>query len=126
MSLIPRQIETFWTLFTAPVVWAVHFLVCYVGAAIYCAKQHELGFGFGVVRIGIGAATFAALAIILLAAWLSWRQWGFGAYAPPHDEPTRLDRNLLQGFSTLLLSGLSFVAVIYVAMPALFVTECLR
>ena len=30
------------------------------------------------------------------------------------------------GFATLLLSGLSFVAVIYVALPALFLTECLR
>ena len=31
--LLPRQVETLWTLFTAPVVWALHFLAVYVGAA---------------------------------------------------------------------------------------------
>ena len=36
------------------------------------------------------------------------------------------DRILFQGYATLLLSGLSFVAVIFTALPALFVTECLR
>ncbi len=34
-----KEIETFWTLFTAPTVWALHFLVCYVAFAVYCAKQ---------------------------------------------------------------------------------------
>ena len=26
MRLLPREIESLWTLFTAPVVWALHFL----------------------------------------------------------------------------------------------------
>ena len=50
MRILPREIESLWTLFTAPVVWALHFLVCYVGAAIFCAKQQALGLDFGVVR----------------------------------------------------------------------------
>ncbi len=29
-----------------------------------------------------------------------------------------------QGFATLLLSGLSFVAVLYVALPLLFIDGC--
>jgi hypothetical protein len=126
MRLIPKEVETLWTLFTAPAIWALHFLTCYVGAAIYCAKQSELSFGFGVVRAGIGGATMIALALIALSAWLAWRQWGFGADDPPHDEPTRQDRMLFQGFATLLLSGLSFIGVIYVALPALFIAECIR
>jgi hypothetical protein len=126
MRILPREMETLWTLFTAPVVWAVHFLVCYAGAAIYCAKRDLFGFGFDAVRMGIGVATALALALILLSAWLAWRQWGFGAEDPPHADPTRRDRRLFQGFATLLLSGLSFIAVIYVALPVLFVTECAR
>jgi hypothetical protein len=124
MRLIPKEIETLWTLFTAPIVWTVHFLVCYVGAAVYCAKQP--GFGFDAVRLGIAGATILALAIITLSAWLAWRQWGFGTDDPPHDHPTRHDRTLFQGFATLLLSGLSFIGVIYVALPALFIAECVR
>lgn len=126
MRVLPKEIESLWTLFTAPVVWAVHFLACYVAAAIYCAKSDWIGVSFNAVRIGIAVATLIALMLIALSAWLSWRQWGFGASDPPHDDPTRADRALFQGFATLLLSGLSFVAVIYVALPALFVTECLR
>ena len=46
MRIFPRQVESLWTLFTAPVVWAVHFLVCYVLAAVCCAKRGDDGFGF--------------------------------------------------------------------------------
>jgi Kef-type K+ transport system membrane component KefB len=126
MRFLPREMETLWTLFTAPVVWAAHFLVCYVGAAVYCAKPGLFGFDFEVVRAGIAAATAVALMLILLSAWLAWRQWGFGTEDPPHDDPTGRDRRLFQGFATLLLSGLSFVAVVFTALPALFLSECLR
>lgn len=126
MRIVPKEIETLWTLFTAPVVWAAHFLACYVAAALYCAREDVLPFGFGAVRSGIALFTLAALSMIILSAWLAWRQWGFGTGDPPHDDPTRHDRRLFQGFATLLLSGLSFVAVIFVALPVLFVTECLR
>jgi hypothetical protein len=122
MRIIPRQVESLWTLFTAPVVWAAHFLICYVLAAVWCAKRGD--YGFGIVQAGIGAATLAAIAMILLSAWLAWRQWGFGTDDPPHDDPTRHNRTLFQGFATLLLSGLSLVAVLYVALPLLFIDGC--
>ena len=126
MRLLPKDVESLWTLFTGPTIWALHFLVCYVGAAIYCAKQSQIGLGFDVVRAGIGIVTLLALSGIVVSAWLAWRQWGFGTYDPPHDDPTSHDRKLFQGFATLLLSGLSFVAVVFVALPALFITECIR
>lgn len=124
--LLPRQIESIWTLFTAPVVWAAHFLVCYVGAAIFCEKPYLLGGDFSTLRIGIVVLTVMALSMIVVSALLAWRQWGFGAGDPPHDDPTRRDRQLFQGYATLLLSGLSFVAVIYTALPVLFITDCIR
>jgi hypothetical protein len=126
MRIVPKEIETLWTLFTAPVIWAVHFLFCYVGAAIFCAKQAELDIGFDAVRIAIAAGTLLALALITLSGFLAWRQWGFGLHDPPHDDPTAHDRRHFQGFATLLLSGLSFVAVIFVALPTLFIAECVR
>jgi hypothetical protein len=122
----PREVESLWTLFTAPVVWALHFLACYVGAAIFCEKPGFLGGNFDTLRIAIGLLTLLSLAMIALAAILAWRQWGFGASDPPHDDPNRRDRLLFQGYATLLLSGLSFIAVIFTALPALFMTECLR
>ena len=126
MRLIPKEIESLWTLFTAPVIWALHFLACYIAVAVYCAKPGAASFSFEALRLGLGAVTLAALGGILLSSYLAWRQWGFGSGDPPHDDPTRRDRLLFQGFATLLLSGLSFVAVIYVALPALFILECAR
>ena len=112
MRILPREIESLWTLFTAPVVWALHFLACYVGAAVFCAKQEMLDLDFSAVRVGIGLVTLLARALITRSGWLAWRQWGFGADDPPHDDPSGHSRRLFQGFATLLLSGLSFVAVI--------------
>lgn len=126
MRLIPKEVETLWTLFTGPVVWALHFLICYVAAAVYCAKGGEASFSFGTLRFALAVVTFVALLAILAAAWLAWRQWGFGSGDPPHDEPTRQDRLLFQGFATLLLLGLSFVAVIFVSVPLLFIEVCAR
>jgi len=124
--LLPREIESLWTLFTAPVVWALHFLACYVGAAIFCEKPGLFGTDFGNLRIAIGVGTALALGMIVLSAVLAWRQWGFGAGDPPHDDATRQDRLHFQGYATLLLSGLSFVAVIFTALPAIFISACLR
>lgn len=124
MRLIPKEVESLWTLFTAPTIWALHFLACYVGAAVYCAKREALDFGFDGVRLGIAIITILSLALIVLSGWLAWRQWGFGAYDPPHSDPTPHDRRRFQGFATLLLSALSFVAVVMTAIPAIVITEC--
>ena len=124
--MLPREIESLWTLFTAPVVWALHFLLCYIGAAIFCEKPGFLGMDFDKLRMAIAVFTVLSLAMIVLSAILAWRQWGFGSTDRPHDDPTRQDRLLFQGYATLLLSGLSFVAVTFTALPVLFVTECLR
>ena len=121
MRLLPREIESLWTLFTAPVVWALHFLVCYVVVTVACEKGPA---HLDTVRWVLGVVTVVALATIVLSAYLAWRQWGFGTDDPPHDAPTRTDRSLFQGFATLLLSGLSFIAVLFAAAPLIFIAGC--
>ena len=123
-SFIPREVETLWTLFTAPTVWALHFLVCYATVAIFCARGLAADISFDTVRLLLAVFTLLALAMIVLSAYLAWRQWGFGSGDPPHDAPTRQDRRYFQGFATLLLSGLSFAAVAYMAVPMIFIAEC--
>src|SRR5690606_12389250 len=114
---LPREVESLWTLFTAPIVWGLHFVLCYTIVAFYCEKSAIWNVEFRDVRIVLALVTFAALAMIVLSALLAWRQWNFGTGDPPHDQPTDHDRRLFQGFATLLLSGLSFIAIVYVALP---------
>lgn len=81
MRILPKEITTFWTLFTAPVMWAFHFLACYLIAAIWCAKRGDVG--FNLVQLAIAGVTLLALGMILISTWLAWRQWGGGTHAPP-------------------------------------------
>ncbi|WGF87451.1 hypothetical protein [Marinivivus vitaminiproducens] len=124
MNTIPFGKETLWTLIVAPSVWAVHFLACYILAAVFCAKPGLLPFDFLGLRLVIGGMTLAALAAIAAAGYQAWWQWGFGVHDPPHADDTVEDRRRFQGFATLLLCGLSFVAVVYTALPAVVMTAC--
>ena len=44
--------------------------------------------------------------------------------APPHDEGTAIDRLRFLALSTRLLAGLSFVAVIFTALPVIVFGDC--
>ncbi|RXF72958.1 hypothetical protein [Hansschlegelia zhihuaiae] len=120
------------TLITAPTVWAVHFLVCYVAAATHCAKAMADARVFTgaewpditLARFVIAAATVVALAAIALSSRQAWGHWAHGDAEPPYDDATFDDRQQFLGFATILLCGLSFVGVIFVALPALFIGDC--
>ncbi len=105
-----------------PTIWAAHFLVCYVTAAVLCAKSGSAA-DFAVIRIVVAAATAVALAGIAWAGIAAFRQWRV-EYDVVQDQPTEADRRQLLGQAGMLLSGLSAVAVIYVALPALFIGGC--
>lgn len=124
MSSEPFGKETLWTLIIAPTVWTLHFLACYILAAIFCAKPGLFPFDFDALRLIIGGMTALALVLIAVAGYQAWWQWGFGVHDPPHADDTADDRRRFQGFATLLLCGLSFIAVIYTAMPAVVMTGC--
>lgn len=117
----PEYRENFWMLVVAPLIWAAHFLLSYVTAAIWCAK---VGGSLGEVRTAIAVFTAVALAGIGFVGWRGYRRHRLDSAAVPHDTDSPKDRHLFMGFATLLLSGLSAVATIYVALTALFVESC--
>lgn len=123
MVLMRRRADLV-TLIVAPTVWAAHFLVCYVAAAVHCARAAAALAPLGPVRWTIAVATLVALALILAAGAQAWRHWGFGLQDPPHDADTPDDRQHFLGYATLLLAGLSFVSVLFVALPAVMIGDC--
>jgi hypothetical protein len=114
-----------WRVLVAPIIWAVHFLFCYVYGAVYCAK-----FGRDAplldVRIAVALATAVALVGLGLATRHLWGVRGSSItnndYEFEHDTPE--ERHRFLSHVALMLCVLSAVAVIYVAIPAAYLTSC--
>lgn len=114
-----------WRVIIAPIVWAVHFLFCYVFAAVYCEKlgrDAPLDFATWVI---VGA-TIVALALIGLSTLHLWRVRGRSLtdddFEYEHNTPE--ERHRFLSHVALMLCVLSAVAVLYVAIPMLYLTSC--
>ena len=122
MTYMTEAWKTLWPILFGPTIWALHFLVCYVFAAVFCAKTGGSA-DFSTVRLVVAVATALALAAIAFAGFLGYRQWAIERDVR-QDRPTDVDRRQLLGQAAILLCGLSGVAVVYVALPALFIASC--
>lgn len=116
--------QSLWLLAASPTLWAAHFLLSYVTGAVWCARVAGRAGVLGPVRWLVAGYTVLALGGIGLVAWLAWKRHRYGTATVPHDFDTPEDRTRFLGFSTLLLSGLSAVAVVYVALVAVFTETC--
>jgi hypothetical protein len=116
--------ETLWMLAASPLIWVAHLLLCYLTAAIACAKHVGPGDSLAGVQLAIGLYTVLGLGGIALIGWRGARRHRYADSTLPHDFDSPADRHRFLGFSTLLLSGLSGLAVLYQALPALFIGSC--
>lgn len=124
MTETSEEKQSLWLLTASPVIWAAHLLLSYGTASIWCAKVVGAGGSLQSVRVAIAVYTALALAGIGVIGWGGYRRHSFGNAALPHDDDTPEDRHRFLGFATLLLSGLSAVAVIYAALVAVFIRSC--
>ena len=106
------------------VVWAVHFMSCYITAAVWCGKVAGRLAPLGPARTAIVAFTAVALLIIGVIAAIGYRAHALGGEVAPHDADSAEDRHRFLGFAALLIAGLSAVAVMYSAMSAAFIETC--
>jgi hypothetical protein len=113
-----------WILTIAPTIWAAHLLLCYVTAAIWCAKFVPFGGPLDGIRSAIMWYTVVALGGIGIIGSEGFRRHRSGTEATTHDLDTAEDRHRFLGFATLLLSGLSAVAVLYAALAASYFDTC--
>jgi hypothetical protein len=116
--------ETILMIPAAPAIWAAHFLASYVTGAIWCAKIAGRAGALDGARWLVAGYTVAALAAIAVVGLWGWRHHAYGDATVPHDFDTAADRHRFLGFSTLLLSALSFVAVLFVGMVVAFTETC--
>jgi hypothetical protein len=116
--------SSLWLLTIAPSIWAAHLLSCYVTVAIWCAKVAGASGPLGTSRSAILVYTIVALAGIAVVGWKGLRHHRHGTEATTHDLDTAGDRHRFLGFATLLLSGLSGVGVLYLALAAAYFDTC--
>lgn len=116
--------RSLWTLVVSPVIWAVHLLLSYVTAAVYCAKAAARDVALTEAQVAIALYTAAALAGIVVVGWRGWRRHGAGRVSLPHDADTTDSQRHFLGFTTFFLSVLSAVAVVFLALSVTFVGTC--
>lgn len=123
-SALSERRETLWMLVFAPTTWAIHFTVSYVTAAVWCAKVSGRTGLLGGAKLAIVIFTLAAIVVIALTAWRGWKNATFDQGLRPFESDTNEDRHRFLGFATVLLSGLSFVATLYVSASIIFLESC--
>lgn len=123
-NVVSERHASIWMLTVSPTIWAAHFGVCYVTGAIWCAKAPAAIAPLGGVRTAVFVVTLLALAGIAVTGWWGYRAHSYRDARGPHDDDTPEDRHRFMGFATLLLSGLSALAVIYASLVVVFVRTC--
>lgn len=121
---LPEKNESLWLITVSPVIWSAHFLLSYITAAVWCAKVVGRDGSLWGARVAIAVYTVVALVGIGITGWIAFRRHTIGSATVPHDFDTPEDRHRFLGFATLLLSGLSAVGTLYVALAAVFFETC--
>lgn len=121
---LEEEHESLWRLAFPPLIWALHLLLSYCTAAIYCEKFAERAAPLDVVRVAVFAYTGIALAAIGFVGLRGYQRHRYGDSTTPHDFDTPEDRHRFLGFASFLLAGISAVAVVYQALPAIFIGSC--
>lgn len=120
----PERSLHLWGLAAAPTAWALHFLLSYGTAAVWCAKVVDRGASLAGARVAIGVYTVIALVAIAAVAWSGLRRHRLEGAAPPHDDDSPEDRHRFLGLATALLATLSAVATVFSALAVVVVGSC--
>lgn len=124
MDRVAESRQPIWIIPGPLVIWGVHFLLCYFTAALWCGKFAGPLAPLGSARLAIGVYTAIALAAIGVIARIAYRARTFGDARPPFDDDSPQDRHRFVGYASLLIAGLSAIAVVYSALPAAFLETC--
>lgn len=122
--IVAEEHQSLWLLIFSPSIWAAHFLLSYIGGVVWCGKVAGREGNIEPIRVGIMGLGALALIGIGLIGRLGWLRYTHGGTEAGHHQDTAEDRHRFLGFAAVLLSGLSAVATIYVALSSVFVKSC--
>jgi uncharacterized membrane protein len=122
---LSEERQSLWLLVLSPSIWAVHLLASYAVAAIWCGGVADRESGVGAMRAWIAISGVLAIGAIGFIGRTGWRKYKLEGPDPPLDRDTAEDRHRFLGAATVLLSGLSAIATLYVCLSLFFVRNCL-
>lgn len=113
-----------------PTIWAVHFALSYAAVAVYCAKFATALDPIPTFRLAVAGLTILALAGIAWTGLKAFRQWNVNAKRSLRQVAVDLveeeeGRHEFLGHAALLLAIISFVGVIFSALPVLYIPSCI-
>ena len=111
-----ERAETALGMLSPLLLWSIYFLVVYLMVAIVCARLSETGW----VRPTLWVVSSIATLVVLGTGYLFWSGLRQGPTSPAKSDIERRTR-LRVG---LYLSIVSLVAVIWTALPTLFLRPC--
>lgn len=114
--------ESLFRITFAPVIWALHFVLCYGAVSLACAKR--------VIPVGMTHALLIVATVVALAliAWVGWRafvQWDVrntGEFTNPDGRAEH--RHQFLGHAGFLLAIISAIGVVYTGLPLLVLEGC--
>jgi hypothetical protein len=114
-----RPVTRLLAMMSGLIIWTAQFTAIYGITAVACARGYGQStlFGVGIVPLAIAAATSVAFAICGLVLVRA-----LGERRRRRDDPHPTDRFLQD--ATILISGLSLVAIAWQGLPALCVPSC--
>lgn len=118
---VTRSPDPLWLPIVAPVVWSMHFMVCYVWAALACGRFSALS---PALATGITASTAVSVLIISTLLVHGLRRLDHTLPDHPNDNPTPEDRTKFMAFTTVLLAGLSLIGTMFVAAAIWAIGGC--
>jgi hypothetical protein len=114
--------EPLWVPVVAPSIWSLHFMLCYATAAVWCGRfspPPSPG-----IRTLVAVFTVGALAAIALFFHHGFSRLRYRLPMRPLDDDTPGDREQFVAFTTMLLAGMSLVAVVFEAIAIAVVNRC--
>lgn len=104
-----------------PLIWAVHFCVCYGLVAVTCAK----GWDIGSVRLSLLLFSAVALGGIAWIGREAWRQWNPRQTGDFVNRRGRAeDRHHFLGHAAFLLAIIAFIGTVFVSLPLILIGGC--
>ena len=113
--------DPLWLPIIAPVVWALHFMTCYVWAALACGR---FAGSPDDLRAPILIATGVAGSLIAVCFAYGFHRHGRRWPDQPNDDGTPEDRTRFMAVTTMLLAALSLVGTVSVGLAALAMGGC--